>query len=92
MITDLSQLHEDVYDGDVVALLEFLARRRQRHELVVEEALSLAERASHDVLVLLGHLLLDVGLETAEDERSKDFVQPFDELLVVLAVALDHHV
>lgn len=38
------------------------------HEVVVEEALSHGETAAHHVLVLLGHLLLHVHLDTAQQE------------------------
>ena len=52
--------------------------------------MTLAELAADDVLVLLGHLLLDVELESSEYEGPEDLVQAPDQLLVVLLVALDH--
>ncbi len=42
------------------------------------------------MLVLLGHLLLHVGLESAQDERPEDLVEAADEVLVVVLVAFDH--
>lgn len=64
--------------------------RGQSHEVIVEEPLPLGETATHDVLKLLGHLLLDVHLDPAEQERSQHLVEPLDQALVVLLAALDH--
>jgi len=41
------------------------------HEVVVEVALALGEAALEDVLVFLGHLLLDVHLQAAEEEGAE---------------------
>ncbi|RNA24824.1 hypothetical protein BpHYR1_027375, partial [Brachionus plicatilis] len=82
MIAHLSQLHEYVYNGHVVALGYFFSSRAQRHELVVEQTLSLAQRTLDHVFVLFGHLFFHMGLQTTQYERSKDFVQPFDQLFV----------
>ena len=49
------------------------------HEFVVEESLPLAELAGDDVLVLLGHLPLDVDLEAAQDEGAQDLVGKINE-------------
>ena len=61
-----------------------------RHEVVVEKALPLGEAAAHHVLVLLGHLLLHVDLDPAQQEGPQHLVQPLDKALVVLLAALDH--
>lgn len=41
------------------------------HEVIVEVALALGEAALEDVLVLLGHLLLHVHLQPAEQEGAE---------------------
>jgi hypothetical protein len=45
------------------------------HEVVVEVALPLGQGALDDVLVLLGHLLLHLALQSPEQERTKNFVE-----------------
>lgn len=64
--------------------------RGQSHEVIVEEPLPLGEAATHDMLKLLGHLLLDVHLDPPEQERSQHLMESLDQALVVLLAALDH--
>lgn len=42
------------------------------------------------MFIFLGHLLLNISLDSPEQEGPQHLVEPFDQALVVLLTALDH--
>ena len=41
------------------------------HEVIIEKPLAFGEAAHDNMLILLGHLLLHIILETAQEERPQ---------------------
>ena len=66
MVADLAQLHEHIHDAEEVGVVECLLGLITIDVLVVEQPLSARQIALHDVLHLLGQLLLHVLLQSAE--------------------------
>ena len=65
MVATLAQLHQHVDHGQKVAAVQRLPGLGPRHKVVVEEALTLGQRALDQVLVLLGQLFLNLALQPA---------------------------
>lgn len=61
-----------------------------RHEVIVQIPLPLWETAHGNVFVLLGHLLLNLTFQSSQQERSQNFMQPLEDTLVELILALNH--
>jgi hypothetical protein len=61
-----------------------------RHEVVVQIPLPLWEAAHGNVFVLLGHLLFNLTLQSAQQEWSQNFVQPLEYALIEFVLSLDH--
>lgn len=90
MVAHLAQLHQNVDDTHEVAGGQCLLGCGLRHEVVIETALALGQPAADDMLILLRHLLLNVHLHSAEQERPQNLVEALDETFIVLLAALNH--
>ena len=90
VIAHLPELHQTVHDAHEVARRQDVLRLGLGDVLLVELALALGQAALDDVLVLPGELLLDVFLQTAQQEWPQDGMEAGDDGLVVLGRALDH--
>ena len=90
MVAYLSQLHQDVDDGQEVAGLQCVFGVGARHEVVIEEPLPFGQRAPQNVLELLRELLLYLAFEPPKEEGPEDLVKPFDEPVIVFSRPFHH--
>jgi len=72
MVTDLSELHEHVHDGEEVRVGQRILGPVTVDVLIVQEALSSAQVALDNVLDLFRQLLLDISFHSAEKERPEN--------------------
>ena len=72
MVAHLTQLHKDIHDRKEVRISQGVLCLVAVDVLIVEEPLTTAEVALHDVLDFLWELLLYVSLESSQEERPQD--------------------
>jgi hypothetical protein len=89
-VVHLPKLHEDVHHPHVVCPREQGPCRGPGHKLLIEELLPPRELTHHNVFDFTRQLLLNVFLESSEEEGSHDAVEAGDEVVVDASVALHH--
>ena len=82
VVADLAERHQHVHDAEVGPGLEGVPGLAAGHVVLVQLPLPLAEPAGHQVLELGRQVLLDFGLEAAQEEGPQDAVQPLHDALV----------
>lgn len=78
VIADLAQLHQAVHQSQVIATGKRGPSCAGGHVLLVQQPLTLGQRAVHHVFVLAGQLLFDITFEPAQKKRPQHSVQALD--------------
>lgn len=62
-----SRVHSQGFQGSIIPVLRCLC-----HEVIIETALAFREPAANNVLILFGHLLLNIHFDSAQQKRSQN--------------------